>query len=391
MGRSYGDVCLNPGGTLWTTSRLDRFVAWNDETGVLTCEAGVLLGDIQARFIPRGWMLPVVPGTRFVTVGGAIANDIHGKNHHRQGTFCHHVSELRLLRTDGEVLSCGPAARADWFAATAGGLGLTGVITQATLKLQRVQSPWLEAQSMPYGGLDDFFMLADASVTQWEHTVAWIDGLSGREPRGIFLRANPAQGPVSETPPIQRNVPLPALPVSLVHRLSLRPFNAAYYHLNRYRTPRRVHHTSFFHPLDRLPGWNRMYGPRGFYQYQCVIPRPGGKEALQSMLDEIKKSGEGPFLSVLKTFGDRAAAGLLSFVQAGVTLALDFPNRGHATTCLFARLDAIVQEAGGRLYPAKDARMSRAMFEAGFPGLPEFLPYRDPGISSAFSRRVMGS
>jgi FAD/FMN-containing dehydrogenase len=391
MGRSYGDVCLNPGGTLWTTTHLDRFVAWDDETGVLTCEAGVRLGDIQNLFVPRGWMLPVVPGTQFVTVGGAIANDVHGKNHHRQGTFGDHVRELRLLRTDGEVLHCGPALRPDWLAATVGGLGLTGVITHATLALQRVQGPWLETHSMAYAGLDEFFSLADASAAEWEHTVAWIDGLSGAKARGIFMRANPVPCTAGKTPTAQRHTLPFTPPVSLINRFSLPLFNAAYFHMNRRKTEQRVHHTAFFHPLDRLHGWNKAYGPKGFYQYQCVIPRQWGKEALQSMLQEIRSSGDGSFLSVLKTFGDRTAPGMLSFVQPGVTLALDFPNHGDVTHRLFARLDSIVQHAGGRLYPAKDARMSRSLFEAGFPRLQEFVQYRDPGISSAFSRRTMGS
>ncbi|APW44335.1 FAD-binding oxidoreductase [Rhodoferax saidenbachensis] len=391
LGRSYGDVGLNPGGTLWTTTHLDRFVSWDDKTGVLTCEAGVSLGDIQDLFIPRGWMLPVVPGTRFVTVGGAIANDVHGKNHHRQGSFGDHVHEVRLLRTDGEVLQCGPALRNDWFAATVGGLGLTGVITHATLALQRVQGPWLEAQNMAYAGLDEFFSLADASVAGWEHTVAWIDCLSGRKARGIFMRANPASGTEGKVPTDRRFTLAYTPPVSPINRFSLGALNAAYFHLNRRNTERRMHYTAFFHPLDRLQGWNLMYGPKGFYQYQCVIPRQWGKDALQTILREIRSSGEGSFLSVLKTFGDRTAPGMLSFAQPGVTLALDFPNHGDATQRLFTRLDSIVQHAGGRLYPAKDARMPRSVFEAGFPKLQEFMQYRDPGISSAFSRRTMGS
>jgi FAD/FMN-containing dehydrogenase len=394
MGRSYGDVCLNPGGVLWTTRGQDRFMAWDPAQGVLVCEAGVLLRDIQRLMEPRGWLLPVTPGTQLVTVGGAIANDVHGKNHHRHGSFGDHVLQLRLLRTDGEIVECGPGSRPDWFAATVGGLGLTGVITQASLRLRPVEGPWLEAECLPYGTLHDFMDLADGSEDQWEHTVSWIDCLGGRGHRGLFMRARPAAQAAGDAPrPAVRKREVPFTPpVSLVNRLSLRPFNSAYYHLGRLRAGRRrVHYEPFLYPLDNLLEWNRIYGKPGFYQYQCVVPRHWGQEALQAMLKEIADSGEGSFLAVLKTFGDRVAPGMLSFPQPGITLALDFPNRGEPTLRLFDRLDAVLREAKGRIYPAKDARMPRELFEAGYPRLQEFLPYRDPGISSAFSRRTMGS
>lgn len=391
MGRSYGDVCLNPGGTLWTTTGLDRFVSWDEATGVLHCEAGVLLSDVQRLFEPRGWMLPVVPGTQSVTVGGAIANDVHGKNHHRRGTFGDHVRALRLLRTDSEVVQCGPDLRADWFSATVGGLGLTGVITHAALALQRAQGPWLDVQNLAFAGLEEFFALAEASTQDWEHTVAWIDCTSGRRLRGIFMRARPAPGVQARPPGARQRRVAFSPPVSVVNRWSLGILNTAYYHLNRGRGQRPVPGAAFLHPLDRLTGWNRMYGPKGFYQYQCVLDRDEGKDALQAMLQAIHNSGEGSFLSVLKTFGDRSAPGMLSFVRPGVTLALDFPNRGESTTRLLANLDAIVLQARGRLYPAKDARMPRSLFESGYPRRAEFARYRDPGISSGFSRRVLGS
>ncbi len=393
MGRSYGDVCVNPGGTLWTTRSQDRFIAWDENEGVLTCEAGVLLRDIQQLFVRRGWLLPVTPGTQLVTVGGAIANDVHGKNHHVFGSFGEQVTHLRLLRTDGEVMDCGPRRRADWFAATVGGLGLTGVITQASLRLRRVKGPWIDSQTIPFNGLDEFLDLADSSEPQWEHTVAWIDCIAGRTARGIFIRGNmSADGDDGKPRPSrQRTVPF-VPPVSLVNRLSVRPFNWAYYHLNRLRAGRRrVHFEPFFYPLDNIREWNRMYGPSGFYQYQCVVPRRWGKDAIGTMLREISDAGEGSFLAVLKTFGQREAPGMLSFAQAGVTLALDFPNRGASTCRLFQRLDAVLKDAQGRLYPAKDARMPPELFAAGYPRLQEFLRYRDPGIRSGFSLRIMGS
>lgn len=390
MGRSYGDACLNPGGTLWQTAGLDRLRQFDSRTGRLVCEPGVLLGDIQRVFSSRGWMLPVTPGTQCVTVGGALANDVHGKNHHAAGSFGHHVLEIELTRTDGSTLRCGPALQPNWFAATVGGLGLTGVITELTLQLRPVNGPWLSAESLPYASLAEFFELADSSEAEWEHTVSWIDCLSSAG-RGIFMRANPADHTQPAPPGRVRSMPF-VPPVSLVNGLTLRLFNTLYFNLKKQQAgTSRVHYAPFFYPLDNLRHWNRMYGPRGFFQYQSVVPRTAGHDAVAAMLKAISACGEGSFLAVLKTFGNRPSMGMLSFAQPGVTLALDFPNRGDSTLKLFERLDDIVREAGGRLYPAKDARMPRALFEAGYPRLLEFSQYRDPGISSALSRRLMGA
>lgn len=392
MGRSYGDVGLNPEGTLWATTRLDRFISFDHRTGRLVCEAGVLLRDIQRLVIPRGWILPVTPGTQMVTVGGAIANDVHGKNHHMLGSFGDHVQNLTLIRTDGEVILCGQDQRTDWFAATVGGGGLTGIITQAEIHLRRVSGPWLETETIPYANLDEFFQLADASEPYWEHTVSWIDCIKGGGGRGLFIRGNPADS--SEGPaPRSLRLTMPFVPpISLVNRLSLRPLNMAYYHLKKWGDKQAIeHYEHFFYPLDNLLEWNRMYGPRGFFQYQSVVPREVGKDAVQAMLTEIAGSGDGSFLAVLKTFGNRQPLGMMSFPQPGVTLALDFPNHGKRIHKLFDRLDGIVREAKGRVYLAKDARMPRELFEAGYPRLTEFMQYRDPGISSSLSRRLMGT
>jgi len=391
LGRSYGDVGLNPGGVLWQATGLDKFIAFDAASGVLACEAGVSLHAIQRVALAHGWMLPVTPGTQFVTLGGAIANDVHGKNHHAAGSFGDHVLRLSLLRTDGRLLECGPGLEPGWFAATVGGAGLTGVILRADLQLRRVAGPWLDTETIAFENLDGFFRLADGSEAEWEYTVSWIDCLS-RQGRGIFMRANHAAAASQRSEPPERLRRLPLTPpVSPVNRLSLRLLNSAYYGLHRWRAgPRLAHYRGFFYPLDGLREWNRIYGPRGFFQYQCVLPRAVGSEAVGTMLDEIARRGDGSFLAVLKTFGERAAPGMLSFARPGVTLALDFPNHGARTEDLFRRLDAIVAEAGGRLYLAKDARMPRALFEAGYPGLDAFLAYRDPGISSALSRRLMG-
>jgi FAD/FMN-containing dehydrogenase len=391
MGRSYGDVCLNPRGTLWTTTGLDRFISFDDDTGRLVCEAGVRLRDIQRVFVPRGWMLPVSPGTQLVTVGGAIANDVHGKSHHRQGSFGDHVRHLTLLRTADEILQCGPGHEPDWWAATIGGLGLTGVILTAELQLMRVPGPWIDVETLPFAGTSDFFALADASEADWDHTVAWIDCAS-RIPRGIFMRGRPTVSTHRPEPAARSLTMRWTPPVSLIRRSSLRLFNTGYFEWQRWRAGRRiVHYEPFLYPLDNVLEWNRVYGPRGFYQYQSVVPPRERQAATDAMLADVARSGEGSVLAVLKTFGNRSGPGMLSFPRPGVTLALDFPNDGARTLRLFERLDAIVESAGGALYPAKDARMPRRLFEQGYPRLTEFQRFRDPGITSALSRRLMGS
>lgn len=393
VGRSYGDVGLNPGGTLWATTALDRFISFDPATGRLVCEAGVLLRDIQQVMLSRGWMLPVTPGTQIVTIGGAIANDVHGKNHHRQGSFGDHVLGMRLIRTDGQVIDCSPDHEPQWFAATVGGLGLTGLIVQAELQLRQVAGPWMDSETIAFDTLHDFFRLAGQSEDDWEYSVAWIDCLS-RSGRGLFMRANHGDaglqsGRHPRTDVRKKGMPF-VPPFSLVNRLSLRPFNSAYYHLNRCKPSRQVvHFEPFSYPLDNLLDWNRMYGPKGFYQYQSVVPQEAGLDATSAMLQAIAGSGEGSFLAVLKTFGARRSMGMLGFPRPGVTLALDFPNQLGRTQRLFERLDAIVREAGGAIYPAKDARMPRDLFESGYSRLPEFLPFRDKGISSGLSRRLM--
>ena len=391
-GRSYGDACLNPGGALWTTRGLDYLIAFDRESGRLQCEAGVLLKDIQSLVVPEGWILPVTPGTQLITVGGAIANDVHGKNHHLLGAFSDHVTYIKLIRTNGEVIECGPNLNESWFAATVGGIGLTGVIVCVELQLRKVPGPWLETETIPYANISEFINLADDSETNWEHTVSWIDCLAGKGGRGLFMRGNFISDQARRIPTIkQSKVPF-VPPVSLVNKLSLRPFNEAYFLLNKRKEGKQtVHYRPFFYPLDNLQDWNKMYGPKGFYQYQSVVPRDCCQDAVSEMLREIGRSGQGSFLAVLKTFGNQVSAGMLSFPQPGMTLALDFPNKGSQTTSLLDRLDRIVSEAKGRIYLAKDARMPRALFESGYPRFEEFNKFRDPGISSAMSRRLMGS
>jgi FAD/FMN-containing dehydrogenase len=272
-----------------------------------------------------------------------------------------------------------------------GGIGLTGVISEAKIQLRRVTGPWLNTETVPFVNLDEFFRLSDDSEADWEQTVSWIDCISGGGGRGVFMRSNPTNV-ASHPEPRSRRIAMPFVPpVSLINSLSLRLFNIAYFNLNKWQAGMDIdHYEHFFYPLDNVLQWNRMYGPRGFFQYQSVVPRSVGYDAVQAMLGEISRSGNGSFLAVLKTFGNRQPLGMLSFPQPGVTLALDFPNKGKLTLRLFERLDAIVREANGRIYLAKDARMPRDLFEAGYPRLTEFMQYRDPGMSSALSRRLIG-
>jgi FAD/FMN-containing dehydrogenase len=387
-GRSYGDVGLNPGGRLWRTRRLDRFRSFDPGSGVLRCESGVMLCEITRLSMPSGWFLPVTPGTQFVTVGGAIANDVHGKNHHRNGCFGRWLRSFTLARTDGTVRSCSPGENAPLFAATIGGLGLTGVVAEAELQLRRVPGAWMDVRTERFAGLDGFFSLAGESERDWEYTVAWIDctARGARLGQGVFFRANHGEGAAPAPRTHGRRVPFTP-PFSCVNGFTLRAFNLAY-RLAQRPGASRQHFQPFFYPLDGLRDWNRLYGPRGFFQYQSAVPVAAAREATRAMLGAIARSGTGSPLVVLKLLGKIPSPGMLSFPMPGVTLALDFPDTGPRVHALFAELDAIVLASGGRIYPAKDARMPARLFRDGYPRLAEFLPLRDPGIDSAMARRL---
>jgi len=390
LGRSYGDVALSPGGRAWRTAGLNRLVSFDGESGRLMVESGVSLAEIQRIFRPRGWGLPVVPGTAQVTVGGAIANDVHGKNHHTVGSFGNHVLALQLARSDGSLRWCTPDTESGLFAATIGGLGLTGIIVRAELQLQREPGAWMETDSVAFGELADYFDLARMADAYWEHTVAWVDCSGPRAGRGIFQAGRSVAGAAglpAERP--HRRVPFTP-PASLVTGATTRIFNALYYAKHSATAGRRaVPADQFLHPLDAVRDWNRLYGPRGFYQYQCVIPPQSQRDAIAELLREVARRGQGSALTVLKTFGERPAAGLLSFPRPGATLALDLPNKGMETLRLLQCLDVIVAQCGGALYAAKDARMSASMFRQGYPQLENFMQYRDPGMSSGLSRRLI--
>ena len=396
LGRSYGDVCLNDGGVLLTTRTLDRFVALDEDAAVLTCEAGVSLAEILELIGPRGMWLPVVPGTKHVTVGGAIANDVHGKNHHRAGTFGRHVLEIEVARSTGERIVCSPTRNAALFAATVGGLGLTGLVLRATLRLVRVGADRLRATTVPLGSLDEFFARAGASDAGHEFTAAWVDCLAGgrRLGRGLLHQGDweaaeprPAR---RKRPGARLGIPFP-LPVPVLNRFTVRAFNAVVHARGRLAPgERRVRADAFFFPLDGVERWNRIYGRAGLLQFQCAIPPAASPEAMRALLAAVSASGQGSFLGVLKNFGPLASPGLLSFPREGTTLALDFPNRGARTARLFGELHAIVRAHEGRLYPAKDALMDPAQFRAQHgDALPAFLAQRDPAFSSSLWRRVM--
>ena len=397
LGRSYGDSCLLDGGTMIPTAAMNRLVEFDESSGTLVAEAGVTLDEILRFAVPRGWFPPTTPGTRFVTLGGAIANDVHGKNHHKVGTIGHHVPWIELRRSDGSLRRCAPDSHSDLFRATIGGLGLTGLITKAALRLGRVRTAWIDVEYVRFQGVGEFARLAEESAATHEHTVAWLDCVaSGRNfARGIFMRGNHgAQAPAGTADPLAVHPrPRLAVPVDLpsftLNGLTVRAFNFLYYH--KLRGPSKSfqqHYNPFFYPLDGVHKWNRIYGRAGFFQYQCVIPTAAGSAPMEEMLRRIAASGQASFLAVIKVFGGQPAPGLLSFPRAGMTLALDFPNRGQRTLRLFAELDALVREAGGRLYPAKDARMDPADFDHGYPQLAEFRRHLDPAFSSGFWQRM---
>jgi len=400
-GRSYGDSCLNnheagQTGHILATDNLDRFIAFCPDSGLLTVEAGVTLADILDFAVPKGWFLPVSPGTKFVSVGGAIANDIHGKNHHVAGTFGNHISEFEILRSDGTRMCCSPTENPTWFRATIGGLGLTGMITWASIKLKSIHNPYIDVEHIKFGGLNEFFQLVEESDEDYEYTVSWVDVLAKGDSlgRGIFMRGNHAGPELPKNPPPARpsdfkaTIPFDA-PGWLLNRFSIWGFNALYYNRQLAKHEHHCqHYEPFFYPLDAVLKWNKLYGKRGLFQHQCVVPYAQGDEPIREILKSISDAGEGSFLAVLKVFGDVESLGLMSFPRAGVTLTLDFPNRGQRTLDLLARLDAITAEAGGAVYPAKDARMAGHYFRSYFPHWRELEPFIDPKFSSSFWRRV---
>ncbi|MES9944044.1 MAG: FAD-binding oxidoreductase [Candidatus Thiodiazotropha sp.] len=391
--RSYGDVCLNDGGIVMNCRHLDHFIQFDQATGLLRCEAGVLLSEILQLTVAKGWFLPVTPGTQFVTVGGAIANDVHGKNHHKAGTFGQHVRSFELLRSDGTRLICSTNENSEYYQATIGGLGLTGIITWAEIQLHPIKNAYIDQEIIRYNNLSEFFAIARESDQDFEHTVAWIDCLAKDKQigRGLFIRGNYAETIGAKTPRhFSKRISFPLdPPFTLVNHLSLKLFNTLYF--NKQRTDRiqgQIHHQPFFYPLDAIHSWNRIYGSKGFFQYQCAIPTEQMEDAIHEILQRISRAGLGSFLTVLKLFGNKPSPGLLSFPMPGATLALDFPNKGAQTLQLLSQLDEVTRSVDGRINPSKDARMSGEDFRNSYPNWVKMEQYMDPNISSSFWRRV---
>jgi FAD/FMN-containing dehydrogenase len=391
-GRSYGDVCLLDQGTLLKTRGMDRLLHFDPATGILRCEAGVTLAEILDFAVPRGFFLPVTPGTKYVTVGGAIANDIHGKNHHVSGTFGCHVLRFELVRSDGARFECSPTENVDWFSATIGGMGLTGLITWAEVRLRPIVSRKIQYKGTKFVGIDEFVALSQAG-THVEYTVAWIDCVAtgNNFARGIFMQGDHSQQPQPLEPSKEPWLTLPLdVPEFALNRFSIGLFNTLYYNkqLGKEKTGL-VDYEPFFYPLDSLLQWNRMYGKSGLLQFQCVLPWEADQQfGIIKILKAITASGLASFLAVIKVFGDVPSPGMLSFPAPGITLALDFPIRAEVSFDLLDRLARITQEHGGRMYPAKDARMTADQFQSFYPQWQAFSRYIDPAFDSAFWQRV---
>jgi len=393
-GRAYGDAALNTQGRVMLTRRLDRLLAFDAETGLLQAEPGVTFADLLAVFLTRGWLAPASPGTAFATLGGAVANDVHGKNHDRMGSFGDHLAWIDLLLPAGEVVRIGETERPELFRATIGGLGLTGVIVGLGLKLMPVPSPAVRVRERRCGDLDAFLGALSEARERATYSVGWIDGLAkgSQLGRGLLEEAEPAPDAVLEArPERRRRVPVDAPGIAL-NPLTIGLFNAAYYR----RVPaggreRILPYGRFLYPLDAIGDWNRIYGRRGFHQFQCVLPDASAPQGLRRMLEEIAAARRASFLAVLKTLGGEGR-GYLSFPMRGYTLALDFPRR-PGVEALLARLERLTLDHGGRVYLAKDAVLSPAGFRAMYPRLAEFqavLDAVDPDrrLNSDMARRL---
>lgn len=390
--RSYGDSCLNSAGTIVDMRSMNGLLSFDPLTGILEAEAGLMLPEIIAAGAPHGYFPAVVPGTQFVTLGGAIANDVHGKNHHRRGTFGRHVVWIDLMRSDGKVRRCSATDHPALFSATIGGMGLTGIILRAAIRLMPVASLDVDETVRPFGALEEFFDLAEEADAANEYAVAWIDQLAGGSGtgRGLLLTGNhSARGSGAARAPGGRVAVPFQPPLNLLNRPFLTGFNLAY-RLARTRKKGTAvtAYQNFFFPLDGVRDWNRLYGPRGLHQHQSVVPIEAAREAIPALFAAARKAGQGSFLTVLKRFGTMSSPGILSFPRPGYTLTLDFPNRGAATTALLETLDRITVAAGGAVNPYKDARMGAATFAASFPRWEELERVRDPAFMSDFWRRT---
>ncbi len=362
-GRCYGDASLAE--NIFSTHRLNKFISFDRINGIIECESGVLLSDILEVTVPQGYFLHVTPGTKFVSVGGAIASDVHGKNHHAEGCFSEFVLSFSLMKENGDVITCSREENADVFWSTIGGMGLTGIITSASIKLKNIESTYIRQESIKAENLDEIFQLFDESES-WTYTVAWIDCLQKGNAIGRSILMRGEHAIKAELPQKLQNEALkpkkkfsPTVPFYfpsfVLNSLSIKIFNWLYFNK---QTKKEVHsfidYETFFYPLDAINDWNKIYGKKGFIQYQMVIPKAKGKEGMTKILETIAKSGNGSFLAVLKLFGKSNPQAYNSFPIEGYTLALDFKVNNKLKK-LVKDLDAIVEEFGGRIYLTKDS------------------------------------
>jgi decaprenylphospho-beta-D-ribofuranose 2-oxidase len=386
MGRSYGDSASLAGGSVILTERLNRMLAFDIEHGLLTCEAGISFAEILAVFVPRGYFLPVTPGTKFVSVGGAIAADIHGKNHHVHGSLGNFVESLDLRTALGDELHCSRAENSDVFWATIGGMGLTGIILRATIRLIRIETNQIRADYLRLNNLRELLTRFVLEQEKSTYSVAWIDCVANGSKlgRSVLIRGEHASKDEVRRPdtdsllniPRQRMLTIPfALPEFVLNPYSVAAFNSVYYRTHPSRQRVLMSFEPFFYPLDKVARWNRIYGKRGFIQYQVLLPLESSSEGFSKLLGEIVNARIASFLGVMKRTGD-ANPGMLSFCRPGVTLALDLPNVGRPLRDLVERLDAIVVDYAGRLYFAKDSISSPETFQAMYPRLEEFRQVR---------------
>lgn len=382
-GRAYGDSAIGQAKTV-SMRRFNRMLAFDAQTGILTAEAGVILGDVIAAFLPRGWFPLVTPGTKFVTLGGVIAADVHGKNHHKDGSFASCVEWVELLGPDGVIKRCSRTENPDLYGWTLGGMGLTGIILRAAIHLQPVQSAWIKQTMLPAPNLFTAMALFEATQDS-TYSVAWIDclGRGKNMGRSLVMLGEHAHEAELDRPrrrrpfhiPPKRKLSIPLdFPGWALNGLSVRAFNGLYY-WNGSRKPRDsfVDWDSYFYPLDAILGWNRIYGRKGFMQFQCALPMASAYDGLEAILTETAKAGAGSFLAVLKRFGMQDSP--ISFPMEGYTLALDFPVNAR-TLKLMNRLDAVTLDHGGRFYLAKDSRMSAETLHRSDPRMAEFAAMR---------------
>jgi decaprenylphospho-beta-D-ribofuranose 2-oxidase len=402
QGRSYGDAAILSDGLVMLTKRLSRLGSWNKDKGLLTAEAGATIAGILDSPDMEGWFPSVVPGTKAVSLGGAVAADIHGKNHHRDGSFGAHVAELEIVLADGERVRCSRGCRPELFWATIGGMGLTGIITEVTFEMIPIETPYLIVQHSQAKDLDAALELCASPESDDHYTVAWLDGVARSRSlgRGVFMSGHHAS--LDELPARlhhrrirprrKHNLPFD-FPGWLLNSFTVGAFNEMYYRRQASRNaPFVCDYESFFFPLDRIGNWNRMYGKRGFIQYQCVLPSAQAERGLKSLLHELARSNRSSYLAVLKRFGPEGK-GLLSFPMEGYTLTLDFPVSDARLFSFLDQLDRIVLQHEGRVYLAKDARLRPQVFSSMYPRLNEWLLFKskidpDNRFDSDLARRL---